>query len=105
MPRASQRPPVTMSGELTARIMFAGRSSSLSAQIVSHVRDSLFAKQIKPGDFLGTEKDLAAQFGTSRIVGQDGDMFTVEGRIFTGERTVMTGTGIFKTLGPRPERR
>jgi DNA-binding GntR family transcriptional regulator len=71
MPRASQRPPVTMSGELTARIMFAGRSSSLSAQIVSHVRDALFAKQIKPGDFLGTEKDLAAQFGTSRIVARD----------------------------------
>ena len=71
MPRANQRPPVTMSGDLTARIMFAGRSSSLSAQIVSHVRDALFAKQIKPGDFLGTEKDLAAQFGTSRIVARD----------------------------------
>ena len=71
MPRASQRPPVTMRGDLTARIMFAGRSSSLSAQIVSHVRDSLFAKQIKPGDFLGTEKDLAAQFGCSRIVARD----------------------------------
>ena len=71
MPRASQRPPVTMSGDLTARIMFAGRSSSLSAQIVSHVRDALFAKQLKPGDFLGTEKDLAAQFGTSRIVARD----------------------------------
>src|SRR3569623_2036400 len=71
MPRASQRPPVTMSGELTARIMFAGRSSSLSAQIVSRERDALFAKQIKPGDFLGTEKDLAAQFGTSRIVARD----------------------------------
>jgi GntR family transcriptional repressor for pyruvate dehydrogenase complex len=60
-----------MSGELTARIMFAGRSSSLSAQIVSHVRDALFAKQLKPGDFLGTEKDLAAQFGASRIVARD----------------------------------
>ena len=71
MPRANQRPPVTMSGALTARIMFAGRSSSLSAQIVGYVRDALFSKQIKPGDFLGTEKDLAAQFGTSRIVARD----------------------------------
>jgi GntR family transcriptional repressor for pyruvate dehydrogenase complex len=60
-----------MSGELTARIMFAGRSSSLSAQIVADVRDSLFAKRLKPGDFLGTEKDLAARFGTSRIVARD----------------------------------
>jgi GntR family transcriptional repressor for pyruvate dehydrogenase complex len=71
MPLTRLRQPVTISGNLTARVMFAGRSSSLSAQIVSHVRDALFAKQIKPGDFLGTEKDLAAQFGASRIVARD----------------------------------
>ncbi len=65
------RQPVAMSGELTARIMFAGRSSSLSAQIVADVRDSLFAKRLNPGDFLGTEKELAARFGTSRIVARD----------------------------------
>ena len=59
MARAILRQPVAMSGELTARIMFAGRSSSLSAQIVADVRDDLFAKRLKPGDFLGTEKDLA----------------------------------------------
>lgn len=63
--------PVAMSGHLTARIMFAGRSSSLSAQMVAQVRDELFAKTLKPGDFLGTEKDLAARFGTSRIVARD----------------------------------
>lgn len=71
MPLKAQRQPVTMSGKLTARIMFAGRSSSLSAQIVAEVRDALFAKQLKPGDFLGTEKDLAGRFGASRIVARD----------------------------------
>src|SRR5476651_746937 len=71
MARAVLRQPVQMSGELTARIMLAGRSSSLSAQIVADVRDSLFGKRLKPGDFLGTEKDLAARFGTSRIVARD----------------------------------
>jgi GntR family transcriptional repressor for pyruvate dehydrogenase complex len=71
MARAILRQPVAMSGELTARIMFAGRSSSLSAQMVAEVRDNLFAKKLKPGDFLGTEKDLAARFGTSRIVARD----------------------------------
>ena len=65
------RQPVRMSGQLTARIMFAGRSSSLSAQIVTAVRDDLFAKKLKPGDFLGTEMDLASRFGTSRIVARD----------------------------------
>jgi GntR family transcriptional regulator, transcriptional repressor for pyruvate dehydrogenase complex len=71
MSRTALRQPVRMSGELTARIMFAGRSSSLSAQIVAWVRDALFAKKLKPGDFLGTEKDLAARFDASRIVARD----------------------------------
>src|SRR5918993_2728857 len=60
-----------MGGERTAHVMFAGRSSSLSSQIVAGVRDALFARKIKPGDFLGTEKDLAARFGVSRIVARD----------------------------------
>jgi GntR family transcriptional regulator, transcriptional repressor for pyruvate dehydrogenase complex len=55
----------------TARIMLAGRSSSLSAQVVAEVRDALFAKRLRPGDFLGTEKDLAARFNASRIVARD----------------------------------
>src|ERR1700752_2198045 len=71
MARTAIRQPVRMSGDLTARIMFAGRSSSLSAQIVAWVRDALFAKKLKPGDFLGTEKDLAARFKASRIVARD----------------------------------
>jgi GntR family transcriptional repressor for pyruvate dehydrogenase complex len=70
-PRQRLKQPVQMSGNLTARIMFAGRSSSLSAQIVANVRDALFTKKLKPGDFLGTEKDLGARFGASRIVARD----------------------------------
>ena len=71
MPQRALQQPVRMSGDLTARIMFAGRSSSLSARIVADVRDALFGKRLKPGDFLGTEKDLASRFGTSRIVARD----------------------------------
>ena len=56
---------------LLARPFLAGRSASLSAQIVADVRDQLFGKKLKPGDFLGTEKDLAARFGVSRIVARD----------------------------------
>src|SRR5215217_7934025 len=58
-------------GESAAPIFLGGHSTSLSSQIVSEVRDALFAKKIKPGDFLGTEKDLAARFGVSRIVARD----------------------------------
>jgi GntR family transcriptional repressor for pyruvate dehydrogenase complex len=47
------------------------RSATLSTQIVAQVRETLFAKGLRPGDFLGTEKDLAERFGVSRIVARD----------------------------------
>jgi GntR family transcriptional repressor for pyruvate dehydrogenase complex len=43
----------------------------MSTQIVGQVRDALFAKELRPGDFLGTEKDIAKRFGVSRIVARD----------------------------------
>ncbi len=49
----------------------AGRGGSLSSQIVAEIRDALFARRLAPGDFLGTESDLAARFGVSRIVARD----------------------------------
>lgn len=48
-----------------------GRATTLSSQIVADVRRLMFEKQLKPGDFLGTEKDLAARSGVSRIVARD----------------------------------
>lgn len=56
---------------ISGRHFLAGRSASLSAQIVSDVRDALFEKRLRPGDFLGTEKDLAARYEVSRIVARD----------------------------------
>jgi len=35
------------------------------------VRQALFDKQLRPGDFLGSEKDLALRYGVSRIVARD----------------------------------
>jgi GntR family transcriptional repressor for pyruvate dehydrogenase complex len=58
-------------GRIPGRIFFPGRSSSLSAHIISEVRASLFDKKLKPGNFLGTENDLAARYGVSRIVARD----------------------------------
>src|SRR5258708_35215149 len=55
----------------TAPIFIGGQSASLSGQIVGQVREALLAKKLKSGDFLGTEKDLAARFGVSRIVARD----------------------------------
>src|SRR5947209_11565987 len=47
------------------------RGATLSTRIVSEVREALFAKALRPGDFLGTEKDLAERFDVSRIVARD----------------------------------
>ena len=69
--RTGQVIPIGRERGASAPILRAGRSSSLSALIVSDVRQALFEKQLKPGDFLGTEKDLAARFGASRIVARD----------------------------------
>lgn len=46
-------------------------AGTLSEQIVVRVRDALFAGKLRPGDVLGTEKDIAARFDASRIVARD----------------------------------
>src|SRR5262245_66110272 len=56
---------------LNGRIFASGRQASLSAQIVSDTRLALIDKAIRPGDFFGTEKDIAAHYGVSRIVTRD----------------------------------
>ena len=57
--------------QISGRHFLAGRSASLSPQIVVDVRDALFEKRLKPGELIGTEKDLAARYGVSRIVARD----------------------------------
>src|SRR3954463_8879224 len=59
------------SAKSSARSFVPGRSSSLSSLIVSDIREALFAKMFEPGDFLGTENDIATRYGVSRIVARD----------------------------------
>lgn len=40
--------------------------------------------------------------GTGTIIGDEDDFVIVQGRIWCGSRTIMTGTGVFKALGARP---
>src|SRR3954470_4156111 len=56
---------------IPGRSFFPGRSASLSSQIIGDVRDALFAKKLKPGDGIGTENEIAARYGVSRIVARD----------------------------------
>src|SRR5438552_4849722 len=57
--------------ESDGKTPLTGRGVTLSSQIVADVREALFDNRLKPGDFLGTEKDLAARYGVSRIVARD----------------------------------
>lgn len=41
--------------------------------------------------------------GDSEVLSEQGDMVTVRGRIWCGERTVMTGTAVYKALPVRAE--
>src|SRR4051812_40617064 len=66
---ATQRSAVVTA--IPGRIFFPGRSESMSSQIIGDVRDALFAKKLKPGDLIGTENELAARYGVSRIVARD----------------------------------
>ncbi|PPR78174.1 MAG: Pyruvate dehydrogenase complex repressor, partial [Alphaproteobacteria bacterium MarineAlpha3_Bin5] len=47
------------------------RANSVANQIVMQVREALFEGRFQPGDLLGSEKDLAAQFDVSRITVRD----------------------------------
>lgn len=57
--------------ESSTRDILPFRSATLSTRIVHEVREALFAKELRPGDFLGTEKELAQRFNVSRIVARD----------------------------------
>jgi len=46
-------------------------AATLSSRIVAEVTEALHDKRLAPGDFLGTEKDIAERAGASRIVARD----------------------------------
>lgn len=43
--------------------------------------------------------------GTGAITGIENDFYSVSGRIWSGDRTLMIASGVFKALGERPKRR
>jgi GntR family transcriptional repressor for pyruvate dehydrogenase complex len=49
----------------------ARSATTLSSRIVEEVTAALFEKKLAPGDFLGTERDIAERAGASRIVARD----------------------------------
>jgi len=48
-----------------------GVRATLATRIVAAVRDGLFDRRYRPGDFLGTENDVASRYGVSRMAARD----------------------------------
>jgi GntR family transcriptional repressor for pyruvate dehydrogenase complex len=44
---------------------------TVSSQIMDRVRSALFKGRLQPGDYLGSEKEVAAEFGVSRMAARD----------------------------------
>jgi GntR family transcriptional repressor for pyruvate dehydrogenase complex len=44
---------------------------TVSRQIMDRVRSALFDGRLRPGDYLGSEKEVAADFGVSRMAARD----------------------------------
>ncbi|WP_168371734.1 FadR/GntR family transcriptional regulator [Sphingomonas sp. Leaf357] len=49
----------------------ARSEGTLSADIIAQIRDQLFAGELKPGDYLGSEASLAQAFAVSRMAMRD----------------------------------
>jgi GntR family transcriptional regulator, transcriptional repressor for pyruvate dehydrogenase complex len=63
--------PLFREGPGRERTAPAGRAATLSSEIVAQVREALFDGRLRPGDFIGSEKELAARGGVSRMAARD----------------------------------
>ena len=55
-------------------------------------------------DFLSAAKLGDWVEGGSEIIAEEDDVYTVRGRLWSGDRTLMTGTAVYKVIGARPPR-
>jgi len=53
-------------------------------------------------DFLSGAKLGEWVEGSGELVAVEDDFYTVQGRVWVGDRTILTGSAVFKSLGDRP---
>jgi uncharacterized protein (TIGR00369 family) len=70
-------------------------------RIISVARSHYWVTVRLTCDFLSSAKLGDWIEGSAEVVAEADSIFTVRGRIWCGERTLMTGGGVFKALGPR----
>jgi|SRR5215217_4691945 len=55
-------------------------------------------------DFLSAAKLGDWVEGSSEIIAEEDDLYTVRGKLWSGDRVLMTGTAVYKVIGARPPR-
>lgn len=73
-------------------------------RIVSIETSSYWATVRLMCDFLSSAKLGEWVEGAGELLSTAGGLYVVRGRVWCGERVLMTGTGVFKPTGPRPPR-
>ena len=53
-------------------------------------------------DFLSGAKLGEWVEGSGELIAVEDDFYTVQGRVWVGDRTILTGSAVFKSLGDRP---
>lgn len=72
--------------------------------LVSVQRSSFWVTVRLTCDFLSSAKLGEWVEAGSELLSEVDDLYTVRGRVWAGERTLIAGTGVFKALGPREPR-
>jgi uncharacterized protein (TIGR00369 family) len=73
-------------------------------QIVSVEMSAFWVTVRLTCDFLSSARLGEWVEGGGEVLRREGDLFAIRGRIWSGERTLITGTGLFKALESRPPR-
>ena len=72
--------------------------------LISFERSSFWVTVRLQCDFLSAAKLGEWVEAGSTLVHRAGDLYTLRGRVWSGERTLLTGTGVFKAVGRRDPR-
>lgn len=72
--------------------------------VISYQRSTFWVTVRLTCDFLEPAKLGEWVEGGGELLSEEAGLYVVRGRLWTGERTLMTGSGVFKALGPRAPR-
>ena len=72
--------------------------------VVSVERSSMWVTVRLTTDFLSAAKLGDWVEGGGELLSRDDDVYVVRGRVWAGDRTLITGTGVFKAIAPREPR-